>query len=174
MDTSLDALYASRLAATSQSAPTAAAAAAAKTETESGATFASLLAALSGGSDTNQTQQYLLNGLMDGSIDAGSGGGLASALLGTLDGSGANSSSLNSLLGYDALNSGAAGGLSADIMKSLLDLNQNMQTSQLEQLMKTLSSNSAGESEEDGSSLQAYYQALAAVAQAQQGLSDTE
>lgn len=167
MDTSLDALYAAQ-ALSAQATSTTGAQQQAGTGTE----FAEMLEALSGtSSDANQMQQYLFSGLADGSINVTDSGKLVSALLSTLDGG----SSLEGLMDYDALSSGAAGGLSSDTIKSLLDLNQNAESDWLEKILQAFSvKDEDAETEKSDDSLQNYYQALAALAQVQKDLMPEE
>lgn len=164
MDISLEALYSAQIAQTSQTSATQTT----QTQTDSGESFADLLAALSGtGSSTNQMQQYLMSGLMDGSINVGDSGALVSALLGTLDGE----DGTGSLLNFDTLSGDATSGLSSDILKSLLDLGQSTETDWLAQILEAFSASETDEAEEEtDTTLQEYYQAQAAMVQAQMNL----
>lgn len=166
---SLDALYAAQIAATSQT--TQSTAASSQTAaSESDVAFADLLASLTNtSSSTNQLQQYLISGLQDGSISAQNSDQLVSALVGTL-GTGSGTG-LESLTSFDSLSGTGGEGFSQDTLQSLLALNQDLEGNWMEQIMKTLTQtdDSTGSDSED-SSLQAYYQAMSAMSQAQMNL----
>lgn len=160
MDTSLEALYTSQISATQTTATVAT-----KNETSTDTTFADLLAAMSG--SQSSMQQYLLNGLMDGSLNVSDSSNLVSALLGTVD----SESTAGNLLSYDALSGDSMSGLSSDILKTLLELGQDSETDWLTQILQAYSSNSTEDGTDDGNAtLQAYYQAQAAMMQAQMGM----
>lgn len=167
---SLDALYSAQAAVAAAQA-TQTTSAASKTEDT---TFNDMLNSLTGtGSDTTgQWQRQLFSGLADGTINVTDGQALVTALLGTLN-SESDFSSLSNLSSLDTLTELSNSGVSQDVIASLLDLNQDLEGKWVEQIVKAFSEEEADSTvEEVDNSLQSYYEAMAALAQAQQGLLD--
>lgn len=143
-----------------QAAAAAQAASSSQTEAVSDEVFSSLLSSMLGTSEATSQSQYLLSGLMDGSIQVNDSSRLVSALLSTTGGeSGGN----ELLSGLDTSL------MSQDTITALLDLAQTNEENWLTQLLDSLKTDEAAEEEENDAMLD-YYKAMSALGDAQKNI----
>lgn len=130
-----------------------------QTETVSDEVFSSMLSSMLGTSEATSQSQYLLSGLMDGSLQVTDSSKLVSALLSTIDGEG----------GTDLFSGLDTNTLSQDTITALLDLAQTNEENWMTQLLDSLKTDEAAEEEENDAMLD-YYKAMAALGDAQKNI----